>query len=208
MMQLLAMRARLPSDADKPILFYISSSSIITDSTDALTLGTPGVERGGYVNSKIVAEHILSKASASHHFDLQIHRLGLLGPDRNNGASNLNDWMMRFVSGCVELDGYHIAAVSADTSADIELAPVDSAANALIDSMLASIRAKGTVTSIIQPPQTQYRVRMPDFMQMVAKSKVFMPKVIPLLDHATWRQRLREMQPTNPLYVYLHCRLF
>ena len=206
-MQLVALRARLLQGADKPMLFYMSSSSIITDPTNAQTLGTPGVDRGGYVNSKIVTEHILSKASMSHNFDLRIHRLGLLGPDGNNGAANLNDWMMRFVTGCIELDGYHIAEPDADTSVDVELAPVDCAANALIDSMLASTRAGGSVASIIQPQQMQYRVGMEEFMQMVAKSNIFMPKLIPLLDLDTWRQRLREMQPTNPLYVYRDCPL-
>lgn len=78
---------------------------------------------GGYVQSKRVSEAILRTAS-SRGFRISVCRPGMIGPDTDTGAANIQDWFIRYISGAILLGGCRVS----EPGQPVHLCPVNNAA--------------------------------------------------------------------------------
>ncbi|MFX9184985.1 SDR family oxidoreductase, partial [Acinetobacter baumannii] len=85
-------------------------------STDRLT--EPDFLYSGYAQSKWTAE-ALARVACSRGMPLGLHRPGLIVGATTTGQSHVDDFLCRFVKGCIELGRYPDAVI------ELDLVPVD-----------------------------------------------------------------------------------
>jgi thioester reductase-like protein len=103
--------------------------------TDRLT--EPDHLFSGYARSKWVAE-ALARIASSRGVPLGIHRPGLIAGDSRTGRAHPDDFLCRFIAGCVELGRAPDAAI------ELNLVPVDDVARGIAAAVLRPVRALET----------------------------------------------------------------
>ena len=123
--------------ATQKALHFVSSLSVFV-STDRATgtlreddhLESTRWVRGGYAQSKWVAEHLVRSAGAAA--AVSIYRLGLVTPDSKTGRGTTTDQLGHLIRGLARLG----AVPRAQLDVCFDVTPVDSAARAMVELML------------------------------------------------------------------------
>eukprot|EP00164_Ancoracysta_twista_P001346 GFYU01001754.1.p1 GENE.GFYU01001754.1~~GFYU01001754.1.p1 ORF type:complete len:1410 (-),score=360.34 GFYU01001754.1:53-4204(-) len=125
---------RLGWTVRKKTFHFISTMSVFTayattsDVSETQLPFPPNQTRptAGYSQTKWVAECLVKHGKALG-MKTCIYRLGLMGPDTVTGASNKDDWFIRFVAACVKLQSWPEPAGQC-----VEINPVDMAMRNLV----------------------------------------------------------------------------
>lgn len=139
----------------------------------------------GYAQSKFVAEAAF-RAAGSRGLPLGVHRPGLVIGDSVAGRAHVDDFLCRFLKGCVEL-GRH-----PDADIDLDLGPVDAVADGIAAAALRPVRA--TTTHHWTCPTRFSMARMFDVLR--ARGHRLSPEPL-----RAWLHRIRTaLPPDNALF--------
>ncbi|KNC50998.1 alpha-aminoadipate reductase Lys1p [Thecamonas trahens ATCC 50062] len=150
----------------------------------------------GYGQSKFVAETML-RTAATRNIPVLIHRPAYVLGDSTAGATNVDDYLIRMVKGCVELGAAPIMKNR------VYVAPVDFVAEAMVRVAEAGPDARGHA----------YHFLSPDVFRMESMFDALAALGYPLerLDYVEWRDRLEarvvdggHSESSTALYPLLH----
>ena len=118
--------AELAKQSNARVLCYVSTLSVMRgDNMYSFEQLTSTV---GYVQSKAVAEHVIYNTSKNHNIPYTVVRPSMISWSSRTGAFNREDWLMRWILGCISVG----CAPSAPRSMFL-LVPVDFVAEEMLN---------------------------------------------------------------------------
>merc|ERR1712087_34079 len=106
---------------------------------------------------------------------------GMVGPDRGTGASNVEDWIIRYILGAVQLGAWH-------GPGKLRMFPCEDVARAIV----ARIDSDDVTPDPCFLPSAS-------LMQWVASSHVLSGRRMREVSLQEWRQLLDDLPETNPM---------
>eukprot|EP00746_Dinoflagellata_sp_MGD_P043422 gnl/MRDRNA2_/MRDRNA2_205462_c0_seq1.p1 gnl/MRDRNA2_/MRDRNA2_205462_c0~~gnl/MRDRNA2_/MRDRNA2_205462_c0_seq1.p1 ORF type:complete len:380 (+),score=63.97 gnl/MRDRNA2_/MRDRNA2_205462_c0_seq1:44-1141(+) len=146
----------------------------------------------GYAQSKWVAESLVREACVRG-FDCQIWRLGLMSPDSTTGASNLKDWMMRFVCCCAAIGSY------CGSDNPFHVTPVDYAADAVVKAASLPRSTQRIVKTFHMPTCQMTGI---GFLRLFADSMAGSGCILREVGQDEWGRKMDDLATSNPLYNF------
>lgn len=141
----------------------------------------------GYSQSKWVAEKMMENARDKG-LPINIYRSGYIMGHSETGVSNTTDHIARYIAGCIEMGSAPILSEYAS------LAPVDQLSQAFAHIALNSVN-QGNTYHLCNP----VFVTVGDIYQKIQDFGF----PLELISYAEWKQRLKTIPDTNPLYPLL-----
>ncbi|CAE7239800.1 car [Symbiodinium sp. CCMP2456] len=138
----------------------------------------------GYGQTKHAAESLVQEA-LSCGMQGSILQLGMVGPDRVTGASNVQDWLIRYVLGALQLGAWH-------GPGSLRLFPCEEVAKAIV----ARIHDDTCKPAACVLPSAI-------LMGLVASSEV-LPRRIRQVALAEWQELLADLPESNPMFPLRH----
>jgi len=175
----LAARARL-----KPVHF-VSTISVCESACaqENEPLGSWRELGTGYARSKWVAEHVIALAR-ERGIPVTIYRPGAITGCSRTGSCNPDDFLYRFIRGCVELGEFP------DMETDVDIVPVDFVAKAIV-----SISQRETSGAHVFHLVNPHRIAMREVLERVAAAGYPLRRV----PYEEWRARVGVADAANPL---------
>ena len=173
---------------------YVSTTAVFNSpSRDRLErilesdfLESPDALFSGYAQTKWVSEHLWRQASTLG-VPVTIHRPGLVTGDCETGAWHTDDFLCRFIKGCLQLGRFP------DLAVEVDMIPVDVVSAAMAQAITGKSGRK---------PMTAYHWTHPTPARMAALADWFRSAGWPVgvESVADWMQSMRTLDSSNALF--------
>eukprot|EP01060_Flectonema_neradi_P040436 TRINITY_DN9204_c0_g2_i1.p1 TRINITY_DN9204_c0_g2~~TRINITY_DN9204_c0_g2_i1.p1 ORF type:complete len:1484 (+),score=275.22 TRINITY_DN9204_c0_g2_i1:49-4452(+) len=150
-----------------------------------------GCDGGGYGSTKFAAEKLieLSKRPNAH-----IVRPGMIGPDRKSGVSNMSDWFIRYIHGCLIIGSF-----KDPNNTIVHLTEVGYCAECVIAVSSGKYLSQSAISTVPSSPLSIKMMFEAINASLLASNKQPLTCVS---DPFTWSQILGSLPSANPMFPF------